>query len=51
MNNAQYIFDTMQSKNVVLWNTMIIGYRQYREGIEALKLFEQIQQEEFNQII
>ena len=45
MNEAQSIFDTMQSKNIVSWNAMIAGYRQNGKGIEALKLFEQMQQE------
>jgi pentatricopeptide repeat protein len=45
MKEAQSIFDTMQSKNIVSWNSMIARYRQNGKGIEALKLYEQMQQE------
>jgi pentatricopeptide repeat protein len=41
----QSIFDTMQSKDIVSWTAMIVGYTQNGKGIEALKLFEQMQQE------
>ena len=45
MNDARSIFDTLQSKDIVSWNAMIGGYRQNGKGTEALKLFEQMQQE------
>jgi pentatricopeptide repeat protein len=45
MNEAQSIFGNMQSKNIISWNSMIAGYGQNGKGIEALKLFKQMQQE------
>eukprot|EP01018_Ginkgo_biloba_P009907 Gb_21316 [translate_table: standard] len=43
IENARKLFDTMHEKNVVLWNSMIIGYGMHGFGKEALQLFERMQ--------
>ena len=35
MNEAQSIFDNMESKNIVSWTAMISGYRQNGNGKEV----------------
>ncbi|KAF8033735.1 hypothetical protein BT93_C0100 [Corymbia citriodora subsp. variegata] len=41
---AQRIFDSMQEKNVVTWNSMICGYGLHGHGKEALDLFTEMLQ-------
>ncbi|GAV62336.1 PPR domain-containing protein/PPR_2 domain-containing protein [Cephalotus follicularis] len=36
---ARYIFDEMPNKNVVSWNSMIMGYGMHGHGEKALELF------------
>eukprot|EP01018_Ginkgo_biloba_P002768 Gb_08745 [translate_table: standard] len=40
---AHNLFDKMDRRNVVSWNTMIAGYAMHGCGKEALELFEQMQ--------
>ncbi|KAH9287976.1 hypothetical protein KI387_032093 [Taxus chinensis] len=42
LENARSVFDRMSQKDVVSWNTMIVGYAQNGYGDEALKLFHQM---------
>eukprot|EP00253_Pinus_taeda_P001176 PITA_01176 len=43
INDAQKIFNTMPTKNVVSWNTMIVGYAIHGQSKQALQLFERMQ--------
>ena len=43
MNEAQSIFDTMQSKDIVSWNAMIAGYGQNGEARKALEVFKEME--------
>src|SRR5258708_2470616 len=45
MNDARSIFDNIQSKDVISWNTMISGYRQNGNGKESIELFQQMQKQ------
>ncbi|KAI8571552.1 hypothetical protein RHMOL_Rhmol01G0128700 [Rhododendron molle] len=42
VGSARYIFDNMQYRNVVSWNSMIDGYTQNGDSKEALELFQQM---------
>ncbi|XP_042406174.1 pentatricopeptide repeat-containing protein At2g46050, mitochondrial-like isoform X6 [Zingiber officinale] len=39
IKDARHVFDRMDNKNVVCWNTIIVGYGKCGEGKEALMLF------------
>ena len=39
LDNARKVFDVMAGKDVVAWNSMIIGYGIHGFGDEALQLF------------
>ncbi|CAM6017495.1 unnamed protein product [Sphagnum balticum] len=41
------VFDKLPQKDVVSWNTMIVGYAKHGCGEEAFRLFHQMQQEGF----
>ncbi|CAK9865911.1 unnamed protein product [Sphagnum jensenii] len=41
------VFDKLPQKDVVSWNTMIVGYAKHGYGEEAFRLFHQMQQEGF----
>eukprot|EP01018_Ginkgo_biloba_P031792 Gb_15843 [translate_table: standard] len=43
IENACRVFDKISTRDVVLWNAMIIGYAMHGCGREALQLFEQLQ--------
>eukprot|EP01018_Ginkgo_biloba_P000564 Gb_28902 [translate_table: standard] len=43
--DSRVVFDTMPERNPISWTTMIGGLAQHGHGKEALKLFEQMQQE------
>ena len=45
MNEAQSIFDTMQSKNIVIMECNDSGYGQNGDGKESIELFEEMEQE------
>eukprot|EP01018_Ginkgo_biloba_P010080 Gb_35396 [translate_table: standard] len=47
IQDARYLFDKMPDLDTVSWDAMLSGYAQYRQGKEALKLFEQMQWEGF----
>ncbi|GMP94926.1 hypothetical protein CsSME_00044181 [Camellia sinensis var. sinensis] len=42
LNNAQRVFDRMENRDLVVWNTMITGYAQNDYEEEALELFYQM---------
>eukprot|EP01018_Ginkgo_biloba_P012902 Gb_06272 [translate_table: standard] len=41
---ARLVFDKMPTRDVVCWNTMIAGYGMHGHGVDALALFDQMQQ-------
>lgn len=43
--NARNVFDSMSSRNVVSWSSMILGYAQVEQGGEALNLYTRMQAE------
>jgi len=45
IDNARRVFDKMLQRDVVSWTTMIVGYAQNGYSLEALRLFQQMQQE------
>lgn len=45
LNDARKVFDCLISKNLVTWNTIIIGYAQHGFGKEALEIYNFMQQE------
>ncbi|KAF6157702.1 hypothetical protein GIB67_037275 [Kingdonia uniflora] len=42
IEDGRKAFDGIITKNVVCWNSMIVGYGQYGDGKEATKLFHQM---------
>ncbi|XP_010273676.1 PREDICTED: pentatricopeptide repeat-containing protein At4g30700 isoform X2 [Nelumbo nucifera] len=42
IREAQFIFNNMQEKNVVTWNTMIAAFGLHGQGNEALRLFSEM---------
>ncbi|KAL8048634.1 hypothetical protein ABFS82_07G079800 [Erythranthe guttata] len=47
IDDAEALFNGMQSNDTVLWNTIICGYSQHGEGDKALKAFRQMINEGF----
>ncbi|KAH9626231.1 hypothetical protein KSS87_000110, partial [Heliosperma pusillum] len=47
MNEAEFIFDGLLSKNEVSWNTLIAGHARNEQGDEALSLFQRMKRETF----
>ncbi|KAK7358368.1 hypothetical protein VNO77_00295 [Canavalia gladiata] len=45
--DAWVTFETMPIRNVITWNAMILGYAQNGQVLEALTLYERMQQENF----
>lgn len=43
LDAARKVFDTLPSKNIVSWNTMLVGYAQHGFGKEALEIFYMMQ--------
>lgn len=43
LNDARKVFDNLTSKNLVSWNTMIVGYAQHGCGREALEIYSTMQ--------
>eukprot|EP01018_Ginkgo_biloba_P013178 Gb_21049 [translate_table: standard] len=43
IEKARDVFDKLHQRDVVSWTTMIAGYVQHGEGLEALQLFRQMQ--------
>ncbi|KAK3228467.1 hypothetical protein Dsin_000348 [Dipteronia sinensis] len=41
--DARKVFDNLTSKNLVSWNTMIVGYAQHGLGREALEIYSTMQ--------
>eukprot|EP00250_Pteridium_aquilinum_P018843 c24218_g12_i1 orf=1-438(+) len=46
--NAQEVFDTLVSRNVVSWNALIAGFSQEMHSEKALNCFRQMQLEGFS---
>ncbi|KAL5716513.1 Pentatricopeptide repeat-containing protein [Ranunculus cassubicifolius] len=42
IKDAKKVFDRLEKKNVVSWNTVLTGYAQHGLGKEALSLFEEM---------
>ncbi|KAI5084978.1 hypothetical protein GOP47_0001147 [Adiantum capillus-veneris] len=47
LEDARNLFDNLPSRDVVSWGAMIAGYAQHKQGLPALRLFEQMQEEGF----
>jgi len=45
MNEAQSIFDNMESRDIITWTTMISGYGQNGDGKKSIELFEKMETE------
>lgn len=45
ITNARLIFEQIDMKNVVSWTSMIDAYGSHGHGVEALKLFEEMEKE------
>ncbi|CAK9188345.1 unnamed protein product [Ilex paraguariensis] len=43
LGDARIVFDTLPSKNIVAWNTMLVGYAQHGYGKEALDIYDLMQ--------
>eukprot|EP01018_Ginkgo_biloba_P019690 Gb_04886 [translate_table: standard] len=43
IDNARKVFDKMSKRNVISWNSMIVGYTQSGHADEAFSLFNQMQ--------
>ncbi|XP_058107682.1 pentatricopeptide repeat-containing protein At2g27610-like [Magnolia sinica] len=43
LSDARKVFNNLNIKNLVSWNTMIIGYAQHGIGKEALEMFDDMQ--------
>ncbi|KAJ0054473.1 hypothetical protein Pint_00460 [Pistacia integerrima] len=48
IDDARRVFDAMAAKNLVSWNTMIVGYGQYGDGKEAMRLLRDMFQRNFH---
>lgn len=48
LKKAREVFDAIETRDVVLWNALISGYAQHRQGEEALKCFEEMQRDGFS---
>ncbi|KAL3515235.1 hypothetical protein ACH5RR_022137 [Cinchona calisaya] len=48
INIARYMFDNMSQKNLVLWNSMILGYSDNGFGGEAFQLFNLMRRKGFS---
>ncbi len=46
IEDAGRVFNKMPSRDVVIWNAMILGCVKRGQGQKALKLFQQMQQED-----
>ncbi|KAL6901983.1 hypothetical protein ACP4OV_004859 [Aristida adscensionis] len=42
LDKAKRVFDVFETKDVVMWNTMITGYAQHGLGEEALHIFDEM---------
>ncbi|XP_028753851.1 LOW QUALITY PROTEIN: pentatricopeptide repeat-containing protein At5g55740, chloroplastic-like [Neltuma alba] len=45
LEDARKVFDAMPEKNVVAWNSMVLGYAQNGQNEEAIKLFHSMRME------
>ncbi|KAL5743091.1 hypothetical protein ACOSP7_029823 [Xanthoceras sorbifolium] len=45
VDDAFYIFNTMPSKDIVSWNSMIAGYAQHGLALQAMDLFEEMKKQ------
>lgn len=43
LSDARSVFDNLLSKNLVSWNTMLVGYAQHGFGREALEIYDMMQ--------
>lgn len=46
LEHARSVFDTVPKRDVVFWSAMITGYVQFGHSQEAIKLFQQMQEED-----
>ncbi|KAJ7553994.1 hypothetical protein O6H91_06G122700 [Diphasiastrum complanatum] len=45
MDKARQVFSESQRHNLVAWNAMIDGYAEHQNGLQALRLFEEMQKQ------
>ncbi|KAI8539689.1 hypothetical protein RHMOL_Rhmol09G0202400 [Rhododendron molle] len=45
LSDARRVFDNLLSKNLVSWNTMLVGYAQHGFGREALEIYDIMQKD------
>ncbi|KAL6961014.1 hypothetical protein U1Q18_038777 [Sarracenia purpurea var. burkii] len=45
LNDARRVFNNLPSKNLVSWNTMLVGYAQHGFGREALDIYDMMQKD------
>ncbi|KAL4562681.1 hypothetical protein LXL04_026711 [Taraxacum kok-saghyz] len=47
INDARKVFDEMCQRNLISWNTMIVGYGHHNNGKEAIKLLRNMLKDDF----
>lgn len=45
IDDARKVFDRIERPDLVIWTTMIDGYAQHGQGVEALKIYEMMREE------
>ncbi|KAK9921050.1 hypothetical protein M0R45_029580 [Rubus argutus] len=47
MKNAEKIFKSLPTRNIISWNALITGYSMYGHGEDAILVFQQMLQDGF----
>ena len=45
IEDAFYVFNTLNTKDIVSWNSMIVGYAQHGHALQAIGLFEEMKKQ------